>query len=103
MQSEAVLPNSEGEEKNSRHKGCAGCDRPTKIPAWPRGHDLVQSDADSWKQRGRNFRVGSVVKTGVDGGKEGLFLHECGTAGGAYGKVRAKFCRRSSAGGRPFD
>jgi len=69
----------------------------------PRRGGLVESNPHARKKGGRNLGIGRGVKAGIDGGEEGLFLGEGGTARGAPLEMRAQLALRSGAGGGNFD
>ena len=64
---------------------------------------FIEAGADARQKRGGDFGVGGDVKPGVDGGEEGLFLFECGSAGGAGIEVRAQLTLRLEVAGGGFD
>jgi hypothetical protein len=77
-------------QKDCQYESAAGGGKnPGLEPAALGRGCFVHAGPEAQQKRGRYLGVGGDVKPGVDGGKKGLFLFECGAAGGASIEVRA--------------
>src|SRR5260370_91151 len=96
-------PDGAGCEENDDHYGGTRQSEPLDGPATSRRSCFIEAGADAREKGGRDSGVRRDVEARINGGEEGLFLFERGTAIEAGVKMGVQFALRFSAGGCSLD